>query len=60
MRTAVFGPNGDLLCEATKDSPVAFCEIDLDEKILQNWIGDMKGRTVRERRTELRIPELER
>ncbi|OGV73461.1 MAG: hypothetical protein A3K19_28735 [Lentisphaerae bacterium RIFOXYB12_FULL_65_16] len=60
MKTMVINPRGDVLCTATKEQPIAFCEVNLDEKLLQNWIGDMKGRTLRERRTELRVPELER
>jgi predicted amidohydrolase len=60
MKTAVINPRGDFLCEATVEKPIAICEVNLDEKIIQEWIGDMKGRTIRERRTELRVPELER
>lgn len=60
MKTMVVNPRGDILCEATKDRPVVVAEVDLEAKVMQPWIGDMKGRAVRERRTELRVPELER
>jgi hypothetical protein len=60
MKTMVVNPRGDILCEASKEHPIAVTEVDLDEKLMQPWIGDMKGRILRERRTELRVPELER
>lgn len=59
MKTAIINPQGDFLGVATPEQPVVCCEVNLDEKIIQEWIGDMKGRTIRERRTELRVPELE-
>ncbi len=60
MKTMVINPRGDIVCEASKERPIVVTEVNLDEKIVQNWLGDMKGRTQRERRTELRVPELER
>jgi hypothetical protein len=60
MKTMVINPRGDIVCAASKEHPIAVAEINLDEKVMQNWLGDMKGRTQRERRTELRVPELER
>ena len=60
MKTMVVNPRGDVLCEATPERPLVVAEVDLNERIMQDWLGDMKGRTRRERRTELRVPELER
>ena len=53
MKSCVVAPNGDILTEATKESPVATTEVHLDRKIYQPWIGDMSTRTWKERRGEL-------
>ena len=46
-------PDGEILIEATKDSPVATTEVHLDRQIYQPWLGDMSTRTWKERRGEL-------
>jgi predicted amidohydrolase len=56
MRTFIVNPAGSVLAEATSASPVAVAEIRLDRKILQPWLGDMKPRTWKERRTDLKVP----
>ncbi|MFN3650953.1 MAG: carbon-nitrogen hydrolase family protein [Armatimonadota bacterium] len=56
MKSFVVAPDGEVLTEATKQRPFAVTEIDLDRKILQPWLGDMKPRTWRERRADLPVP----
>jgi predicted amidohydrolase len=46
-------PDGKVVGEATKESPVATAEIRLDRKIYQRWLGDMSTRTWKERRGDL-------
>jgi predicted amidohydrolase len=53
MKSCVVAPNGDILTEATKTSPVVTTEVHLDRKIYQPWIGDMSTRTWKERRGDL-------
>jgi predicted amidohydrolase len=56
MRSFIVDPSGKVLAEATKATPVASAELRLDEKIFQPWLGDMKNRTWKERRVDLRVP----
>lgn len=56
MRTFIVDPSGKVLAEATKDKPVVTAELFLDRKIFQPWLGDMKNRTWKERRVDLRVP----
>ena len=53
MKSCVVAPDGEILIEATKASPVATTEVHLDRKIYQPWLGDMSNRTWKERRGEL-------
>ena len=53
MKTFIVNPAGDVLAEATKDKPVVFADLHLDQKIMQPWIGDMKTRTWKERRPDI-------
>lgn len=53
MKTFIVDPAGKVLAEATKEQPVTMAELDLNQKILQPWIGDMKTRTWKERRPDI-------
>jgi predicted amidohydrolase len=53
MKTFIVDPAGKVLAEATKEKPLAFAELNLDKKIMQPWIGDMKTRTWKERRPDI-------
>jgi predicted amidohydrolase len=55
MKTFIVDPTGATLAEATPDQPIALAEIDLDRKLLQPWLGDMKPRTWKERRPDIPI-----
>jgi predicted amidohydrolase len=55
MKTFIVDPVGAVLAEATAEHPVALAEIDLDRKIVQPWLGDMKVRTWKERRPDIPI-----
>ena len=56
MKTFVVDPAGRVLAEATAEKPMALAELHLDRKIVQPWLGDMKVRTWKERRPDLRLP----
>ena len=49
MKTFIVDPTGAVLAEANTRQPVAMAEINLDRKIIQPWLGDMKTRTWKER-----------
>lgn len=55
MRSFVIDPTGAVLAEATGDDPIAVAEINLDQQILQPWLGDMKYRTWKERRPDIPV-----
>lgn len=56
MKTFVVDPSGAVLAEASTGSPTAVAEMALDRKIVQPWLGDMKGRTWKERRGDIPLP----
>ena len=56
MKTFIVDPAGTVLAEANAGAPVAVAEINLDKKILQPWLGDMKTRTWKERRPDIPLP----
>ena len=55
MRTFIVDPKGDVLAEATKNGQAVLAELHLDRKIIQYWVGDMKPRTWKERRTDIKV-----
>ena len=55
MKTFIVDPTGDIRAEATCEKPVAIAELDLEKRIVQPWLGDMKTRTWKERRGDLRV-----
>jgi len=57
MKTFIVDPAGKVLAEANKKQPVAVAELYLDRKIVQPWLGDMKTRTWKERRPDIRVEE---
>jgi predicted amidohydrolase len=56
MPTFIINPLGDILVEATKDKPVISVVVDLDERIKQQWLGDMKSRFHKEWRADVEMP----
>jgi predicted amidohydrolase len=56
MKTFIVDPAGTILAEANEKAPIATAAINLDRKILQPWLGDMKTRTWKERRPDIRLP----
>ena len=54
MRSFIVDPAGKILAEADEKNPLALAEIHLDEKIYQPWLGDMKNRTWKEWRPDIR------
>jgi predicted amidohydrolase len=53
MKSFIVDPTGQVLAEASKENPLAAAELQLDRKIFQPWLGDMKNRTWKERRPDL-------
>lgn len=53
MKSLVLNPRGDVLAEATFDTPVVTSEIYPDRKLYQFWVGDMSIRTWMETRGSL-------
>jgi predicted amidohydrolase len=53
MRTFIVNPAGEVLAEASKEHPCVSAEMQLDRKIVQPWLGDMKPRTWKERRPDI-------
>jgi predicted amidohydrolase len=56
MKTFIVDPAGTILAEADEKAPIAAASINLDRKILQPWLGDMKTRTWKERRPDIPLP----
>lgn len=54
MKSFIVDPTGTVLAEATQDQPVVITTIDLDKIYYQPWLGNMKTRTWKEWRPELR------
>jgi predicted amidohydrolase len=54
MKTFIVDPKGDVMVEATNNGETALAELHLDRKIIQYWTGDMKPRTWKERRTDIK------
>lgn len=48
MVSAVFDMKGEIIDEADKTNSLVVSEVDLDERVLWKWIGDMKNRIPRE------------
>jgi predicted amidohydrolase len=53
IKSCVVTPDGKIAAEATKQAPAVTVAINLDAKIYQPWLGDMRTRTWKERRGEL-------
>jgi predicted amidohydrolase len=49
IRTAIFDKEGEVLAEATRDTPVAVFEVDLNQRLLWPWLGDLRNRIPREK-----------
>ncbi len=48
MKTGVFDKTGELIVEGTEDSPVVVVEVDLNQRKMWNWLGELKNRIQRE------------
>ena len=58
--TAIYAPSGEILVQARQRPSVVYADIDLNEKLLDEWLGYMKDRFPRERRADIVTPEMER
>jgi len=48
MKTAVFDKNGEIIVEGTEENPVAVVEVDLNQRNLIHFLGEMRNRIQRE------------
>ncbi len=48
MKTGIFDKTGDLLVEGTESDPVVVTEIDLNQRELWDWLGELRNRIRRE------------
>jgi predicted amidohydrolase len=55
IKSCVVAPDGEVMIEANKATPVVTAEIHLDRKIYQSWLGNMSTRTWKERRGALPV-----
>ncbi len=53
IKSCIVAPDGKILAEAGGDLPAVTVELNLDQKIYQPWLGDMRTRTWKERRGDL-------
>lgn len=54
--TFVISPLGDILAQASKEKPIISVVVDLDDRIKQQWLGDMKSRFHKEWRADVEMP----
>ncbi len=54
--TQVTDPDGQILARALTDGTVALATIDLNQRYVEPWLGDMRGRLRRELRTDVPLP----
>lgn len=57
MRSFVIDPTGQIIAEATDDSPISVIEFNLDQQYFQKWLGNMKHRTWKERRPDILVED---
>lgn len=55
IKSCIVAPDGAIVAEASPQEPAVTAAINLDAKIYQSWIGDMRTRTWKERRGELPV-----
>jgi len=56
MPTFIINPVGDVLAQASKEKPIVSETVDLDRRIKQPWLGDMKARFWKEWRADVKMP----
>ena len=53
--THILDPDGTLLAAATQQGSVAYATIDLSRRYTDSWLGDMRGRFMKELRLDLKV-----
>jgi predicted amidohydrolase len=56
--TYVMDPDGEILSIAREQGTVAMAKIDLNRRYVDNWLGDMRGRFMKELRTDLKSADV--
>ena len=52
--TYIMDPNGEILAEARNRGDVAHATVDLNRRYVDSWLGDMRGRFMKEVRLDLK------
>jgi len=58
--SAVYEPTGEIIAEAKERPSFVYADIDLGKPYLNDWLGNMRHRFARERRSDIKVPALER
>jgi predicted amidohydrolase len=53
--TYVMDPDGETLASAREQAAAAVATIDLNRRYVDNWLGDMRGRFMKELRSDVRV-----
>ena len=53
--THILDPDGKLLAAATEQGSVGFATIDLTRRYMDDWLGDMRGRFMKELRLDVKV-----
>jgi len=53
--THIVDPDGNLLATASEQGSVAYATIDLSKRYTDDWLGDMRGRFMKELRLDIEV-----
>ena len=53
--TYVMDPDGEILAIAREDGSAAVAAVDLNKRYADKWLGDMRGRFMKELRTDVKV-----
>jgi hypothetical protein len=48
-------PDGEILAIAREDGSAAVAAVDLNKRYADKWLGDMRGRFMKELRTDVKV-----
>ncbi|MFN0167421.1 MAG: carbon-nitrogen hydrolase family protein [Bryobacteraceae bacterium] len=57
--TYVMDPDGEILAQAREQGSVAIATLDLNRRYVDEWLGDMRGRFMKELRLDVKMPRPE-
>jgi predicted amidohydrolase len=53
--TYVMDPDGEIVAIAREDGTAAVASLDLNKRYADPWLGDMRGRFMKELRTDVKV-----